>query len=238
MRSAAPPRENNVSKTAGALAVVILLLFCCARAQAVVVGREGVTYPIREKDMLDVIQRRLSELDLQKLQDDIQASLKEQAKSFRARDAVNGLPAAIRARQYRVDLTYIVPQDIKDLHNNIIYPKGYKLNPLKVMADQGISYPLMLLVINGEREAELEWFIGSQFDNPRVKLLVTDGYPYQLAERLKRPVYNLTFTIKDRFRIEETPTLVYWPLKSEYLAVRTIHVADPEPEGVDEAQPE
>jgi len=207
---------------------LLLILILCSQAHALVVGREGVTYPIKEKDMLEVIHNRLSEVDLQKLQEDIQAALREEVKTFRLRDAVSGLPPATKGRQYRVDLTYTVPQDIKDLHGNVIYAKGHKLNPLKVLSDQGISYPLMLLVINGEREAELEWFTQSQFDNERVKILITDGYPYQLGERLKRPVYHLTTAIKERFRIQETPSLVYWPLKSEYLAVRTIPVAEPE----------
>ena len=212
------------------IASLTLLLVCstCFPAHALVVGREGVTYPIKEKDMLEVIHNRLSEMDLQKLQEDIQAGLREEVKTFRLRDAVSGLPPATKGRQYRVDLTYTVPQDIKDLHGNVIYPKGHRLNPLKVLSDQGISYPLILLVINGEREAELEWFMQSQFDNERVKILITDGYPYQLGERLKRPVYHLTAAIKERFRIQETPSLVYWPLKSEYLAVRTIPVAEPE----------
>lgn len=209
------------------LAFLLVIIFS-AQAHALVVGREGVTYPIREKDMLDVIHSRLSEVDLQKLQEDVQAALKEEVKTFRLRDSVSGLPVATKGRQYRVDLTYTVPQDIQDLHGNIIYPKGHKLNPLKVLADQGVSYPLMLLIINGEREAELEWFVKSQFDNERVKVLITNGYPYQLAARLKRPVYHLTYTIQQRFRIEETPSLVYWPLKSEYLAIRTIPVAEPE----------
>lgn len=207
----------------------LLMMFAfCAQAHALVAGREGVTYPIREKDMLDVIRQRLSEVDLQKLEENLQSALKEEVKTFRLRDAVGGLPAAATERQYRVDLSYTVPQDIQDAYGNIIYPKGHKLNPLTVLAEQGISYPLMLLILNGEREAELEWFTQSRFNNHRVKVLITDGYPYQLAERLQRPVYHLTAAIQERFRIEETPSMVYWPLQSEYLAVRTIPVADPD----------
>jgi hypothetical protein len=69
-----------------------------------------------------------------------------------------------------------------------------------------------------------------------VKLLISEGYPYQLGERLKRPVYHLTATIQERFKIMETPSLVYWPLKSEYLAVRTIPVAEPEPKAEENAE--
>lgn len=211
------------------IALLMMLLIHCPQAHALVVGREGVTYAIKERDMLEVIRHRLSEVDLLKLQEDIQTALKEEVKTFRLRDAVSGLPPATEARQYRVDLTYTVPQDIKDLHGNVIYPKGHKLNPLQVLAGQGISYPLMLLVINGEREAELEWFAQSRFNNPRVKLLISEGYPYQLGERLKRPVYHLTAAIRERFKVMETPSLIYWPLKSEYLAVMTLPVAEPEP---------
>jgi sulfur transfer complex TusBCD TusB component (DsrH family) len=59
------------------LAPLALLLVCilCLQAQAMVVGREGVTYAIKEKDMLEVIHNRLSEVDLQKLQEDIRISL-------------------------------------------------------------------------------------------------------------------------------------------------------------------
>jgi hypothetical protein len=94
----------------------------------------------------------------------------------------------------------------------------------------------LILVINGEREAELEWFAQSQFNNPRVKVLITGGYPYQLGERLKRPIYHLTVAIKERFKIMETPSLVYWPLKAEYLAVRTMPVAEPEPRAEEHAE--
>lgn len=217
------------------LALLMILVFS-TQARALEVGREGVTYDIKEKDMLDVIRNRLSGVDLRKLQEDLQATLKEEVKTFRLLDSVSGLPPATKGRQYRVDLTYTVPQDIQDLHGNVIYPKGHRINPLKVLADQGISYPLMLLVINGNREAELEWFTKSPLDNPRVKILITDGYPYQLAERLKRPVYHLTASIRERFKIQETPSLVYWPLKSEYMAVRTIPVDEPEPKAVENAE--
>ena len=212
-----------------ALHTLLMVFALCAQAQALVAGREGVTYPIREKDMLDVIHQRLSELDLRKLEEKLQTALREEVRTFRLRDAVSGLAPAVTERQYRVDLSYTVPQDIQDVHGNIIYPKGHKLNPLTVLAGQGVRYPLMLLILNGEREAELEWFSRSRFNNHRVKVLITDGYPYQLAERLKRPVYHLTAAIRERFRIEETPSLVYWPLQSEYLAVRTIPVAEPDP---------
>ena len=210
--------------------VVVMTLIAASAAYAQVVGRQGVTYPIKERDLLEIIQERATKVDTQALETRLQNEIREQTETFKAMDAVSGLPPAREAQQYRVDLTYTVPQDITDLKGNVVYPAGHKVNPLQIMAAQGLHYPFMLLVINAERQEELEWFVGSEFNNPRVKLLITDGYPYKLAQSLKRPVFQLSSLIKDRFAIRETPSLVLWPLESEHLAVRTIVVPDAEEE--------
>lgn len=210
------------------LCVAAILMLCAPAAHARVVGWQGVTYPIKERDMLEVIQERAAKVDVLALEKRLQDDIREQAETFRPADAVSGLPAAREQRQYRVDLTYTVPRDVTDLKGNVLYPAGHRVNPLKIMADQGVHYPFLLMVINAEREEEIEWFIDSEFNSPRVKLLITDGYPYRLAESLKRPVFQLSRLIKERFAIQETPSLVLWPLESEYLAVRTIVVPDAE----------
>lgn len=206
---------------------LLFVIFCAATpAHALVVRTEGQVYTIKERDLLDVIHERIAAMDMDALQDKLQDLLFEQVKTYRLPDSVSDLPIATKERLYRVDLTYTVPQDITDLRGTVLYPAGYQFNPLTVMAEQGLTYPFMLVIINGARKAEREWFVHSAFDNPRVKLLVTDGYPYQLAEELKRPVYQLTGLIQERFRIEETPTIVFWPLHSDYLAVRTVPVPE------------
>ena len=212
-----------------------ILMLTTPAAHARIVGWQGVTYPIKERDMLEVIQERAAKIDMQALETRVRNEIREQAETFRAADAVAGLPPAREPRQYRVDLTYTVPQDVTDVKGNVVYPAGHKVNPLKIMADQGLHYPFLLLVINGERREEIKWFIDSEFNNPRVKLLITDGYPYKLAESVQRPVFQLSRLIKDRFAIQETPSLVLWPLESDYLAVRTIVVPD-DAEADDEEQ--
>ena len=205
-----------------------ILMLCAPAAHARVVGWQGVTYPIKERDMLEVIQERAAKVDIQTLEKRLQDDIREQAETFRSADAVSGLPAAREQRQYRVDLTFTVPRDVTDLEGNVLYPAGHRVNPLKIMADQGLHYPFLLMVINAERKEEVEWFIDSEFNNPRVKLLITDGYPFRLAKSMKRPVFQLSRLIKERFAILETPSLVLWPLGSEYLAVRTAVVPDTE----------
>ena len=209
-----------------ALCAAAIIVLSAPAAYARVVGWQGVTYPIKERDMLEIIQERAATVDMQALETRLQEEIREQTENFRPMDAVSGLPPAREPRQYRVDLTYSVLQDITDIKGNVLYPAGHKINPLKIMADQGLHYPFLLLVINGERREEIEWFIDSEFDNPRVKLLITDGYPYKLAESVQRPIFQLSKLIKDRFAIQETPSLVLWPLGSDYLAVRTIVVPD------------
>lgn len=215
-----------------ALSAVFLLLLFVTPAAAKVVGVEGMTYPIKERDLLEVIEEKARLMDMDALEKKLQSEIQSQAETFKGRDAVTQLPKASTAKTYRVDLSYTVPQDITDAEGNIIYPAGHRINPLKIMGDHGINYPFLLLVLNGEREAELAWFEQSGFDTPNVKLLVTDGYPFQLAERLQRPVFQFTEVMRRRFAISETPSLVLWPKGAEYLTVRTIALTEPDPQEV------
>lgn len=211
----------------GLAAVFVLMLFVTPAA-AKVVGVEGMTYPIKERDLLEVIEEKARSMDMDALEEKLQSEIQSQAETFKGQDAVTQLPRATKSKTYRVDLSYTVPHDITDEAGNIIYPAGYRINPLKVMGDHGINYPFLLLVVNGEREAELAWFEQSGFDTPNVKLLVTDGYPFQLAERLKRPVFQFTEVMRRRFAVSETPSLIVWPKGAEYLTVRTIVINEPE----------
>ncbi len=210
------------------LAAIVFLILFATPAAAKVVGVEGMTYPIKERDLLEIIEEKARSLDREALEKKLQSEIRSQAETFKGKDAVTQLPGATSEKTYRVDLSYTVPQDITDAAGNILYPAGYRINPLKIMGDGGVNYPFLLLVLNGKRETELSWFEQSGFDTPYVKVLITDGYPFQLAERLKRPVFQFTEIMRRRFAITETPSLIVWPKGEEYLTVRTIALNEPE----------
>lgn len=192
-------------------------------ASATVVGRDGAVYPIAERDMIDVIEERAAQIDQGELLRKMQDKIRQDARTFRPEDSVDDLPRAASDEVYRVDLSYRVPQDIVDLYGQVIYPEGYVFNPLALMRERGIGYPFVIVVLNAASKVELEWFKASGLNgNPRVRLWITDGHAYELAEELKRPVYYLTRRIQSRFSIRATPSLVYWPQGDDHLAVRTL----------------
>lgn len=210
--------------------LLVLCLLLASPAHALVVGRGGAVYPIKEKDFLEVIAERIARIDPQALQEKLQNLIQDEARTFRPHDAVGGLPPAGKDELYRVDLSFTVTPELAkaviDINGTSIYPEGLRVNPLKIMTEKGLHYPFVLVVLNADRPAELRWFETFHNNDPRVKLLITDGYPYDLALRLKRPVYQLTRTVQDRFQVRVTPSLVFWPHKTDTLAVRTVRVAD------------
>lgn len=210
-------------------------------AHASIVGTGGKTYPITEKDMLLVIEEAIAKVDPDKLQQDIQDSFKKQLKDFRLKDAVSALPPADKDLTYRVDLSFTVSpelaQALVDVYGRSIYKAGTKVNPLPLMRKQGITYPFKLVIINADRPAELAWFKKQKLnDSPLVKLLITDGKPLELASQFKRPVYQLTQKIRERFQIQKTPSIVWWPTKSPYLAVKMFKVSEYTEEGEQHGQ--
>jgi len=217
-------RFNHVTEGTDMLRIlVILFILMASTAQAKVVGTLGQTWPIAEKDFLQVIENRLKEIDWQEKLQELKAEAQRKLRSYSPPNAVK-LPPAKKARAYRVDLTYTLPFDIRNTEGQILYPKGYKFNPLALFRAHKIVYPYALVVINGNREAEVEWFRKNLNDNHRVKLLITEGPVFELAEKLKRPVFFLNRLIQARLRIEETPSIV--AQEGDYMLVRVIHVSD------------
>ncbi len=217
------------------LKIFVFAMICAAfpalGAGAAVIGNSGAVYAIKEKDLLEVIHEQVGKVDHTLLREKIQADFKRQLAGFRLKDAVSGLPPTARDKVYRVDLSFTVSPELAraltDAYGREIYPAGTKVNPLKLMNDQGLAYPFLLVALNGERQAELDWFMKQGFnDNMQVKLLISDGAPMALAEKLKRPVFQLTRRIMERFKIESTPTILFWPRKSDFISARAVHVPD------------
>jgi hypothetical protein len=189
-----------------------------------VVGESGNIYEIEEKDFLKIIQERAGDIDWDKKKVEWQKKTKEDVETYRPRNSVSGIPSATVDDVYNVDLTYELSYDITDIYGNIIFPKGYTINPLEEMKKQGIYYTKKLIIINGLKENEITWFEKEFNDDYNAVLLITDGYALKLNERLKRPVYYVTEVIKDRFVIEKTPSVVFQQKDKVYMTVQTFFV--------------
>lgn len=202
--------------------LVLLLLLSSPPAYAKVVGTYGQLYEIAEQDMLKLIEAKAAGFDFDQWKYDEMLRISNSFSKFRPTNAVSGLPPSTKGVAYRVDLTYSIPYDVYDINGNVLYPRGFTFNPLELMRKKGMSFTPIIVVLNGLRKNEIEWF-NRKFADPRAEhilLLLTDGYALELAEELERPVYYLSELLRAKFQIRETPSVVIQNSRELFLTVK------------------
>lgn len=124
------------------------------------------------------------------------------------------LPPAKKNYTYLVDMTYTLPFDVPEVDQNgniigILYPKGYKFNPLDYTS---LLLPMPTLVIfNAEREQEIKWVREKYGNSTNTYFLTTCGDMgtiEKLMNKLKIFIYYLTKNVKDRLKLKNTISVV------------------------------
>ena len=177
-------------------------------------GTFGTTYPVAEKDAVLEIKERAAQTDWTKHfnKDKIEKAVR------RYRPDIFRLPRATQDRTFRVDMSYAVDFDIPDGKGGILYPKGYRFNPLEY-----VQWPGILVVIDGSDKEQVSWLRSSQYvKDYRTMLLVTDGGFWDLSHNLKRPVFYATRQIVNRFQLKAVPSVIQQ--SSNYMEVKEIAV--------------
>ena len=172
-------------------------------------GVVGTVYAITEPDLLaelrDYAQAHTPSIEKQR----------EEQAHYQPKD-IRKLPKATQERSFDVDMTYTLTHDLKDGSGRVLYPRGYKVNPL-----QYVNFVGGVVVIDGSDPKQVEWFEKSPyFANKLAILLLTDGYAAQLKNTFKRPVYYLTGIIAERFHLSAVPSIVV--KKGNAMSVREV----------------
>jgi conjugal transfer pilus assembly protein TraW len=179
-------------------------------------GVVGKTYPVVEPDVV----AELKEEAARKNRFGDNAFL-ERMKTYQPED-IHHLPRATMGRTFLVDMTYTLDRDLLDGDGKVIYPKGFTFNPLDY-----VSFSGGMLVIDGNDSAQIKWFKETPYaDNHQVRLLLSDGYAYELINQFKRSVFYLTDEIADRLHLSAVPALVIQ--KGDRLQVREFLVPEGE----------
>jgi conjugal transfer pilus assembly protein TraW len=168
-------------------------------------GRFGEVYDIAEIDLLEAIKRRLTTLDGQRL--------KQQAIAhFWQKRQFEVLPASGEDRDRTIDLTVTAPRDLVAPNGNLIIRAGHAVNPL----DQ-LAFGLCLIVFDATQPAQLDTVkqLSCRDQNARVLYLATqlsrqDGWEglKNLETTLDAPVYLLTPDVRQRFQLQQVPSVV------------------------------
>jgi len=179
-------------------------------------GVVGKTYPVVEPDVL----AELKEEAARKNRFGDNAFL-ERMKTYQPED-IHNLPQATMDRTFLVDMTYTLERDLLDGDGKVIYPRGFTFNPLDY-----VSFSGGILVIDGNDSAQIKWFKETPYaDNHQVRLLLSDGYAYELINQFKRSVFYLTDEIADRLHLSAVPALIIQ--KGDRLQVREFLVPEGE----------
>ena len=199
--------------------LIVLMAFSTSlQAKTVDLGTFGATYPIAEKDAIVEMQEAAARVDWNRVLD--KDRWKKKAEDFKPKDLVR-LPRARKTRAYTVDLTYTLPFNVPKVDRNgkvtgTLYPKGYTFNPLDY-----VSYPGILVFINGSDRKQVEWFRGSRyFKDYRTRLLITDGSYYDLEKTMGIPVFYAVRPVVERLKIRAVPSIAWQ--RGRYMVVKEI----------------
>ncbi len=163
-------------------------------------GTFGATYPIAEPDALDEIERRVKEVDWSQVIN--KKNLEKAVNAYRPSD-LKKIGRAERDRIFNVNMAYTLQLDIPDGKGGILYPRGYRFNPLEY-----IHLPNIIVIINGDDPEQVAWFLSSRYaDSFKVSLLLTEGDYAQLSEQFNRAVYYADGRLLKRLNIQAVPSV-------------------------------
>lgn len=190
---------ETVGKIFAVLALLFLVLSSPGYSAVHDLGIFGRTYPIVEKDAIEELKSRAAAVDWGKV-----FNSEKMGKTIRDyRPDTRNLPTTMESRNRLVDISYSLEMDIPDGKGGVLYPRGYTFNPLAY-----VKFSKTLVVINGDDPIQVEWFLTTDYAEAfDTVLLITDGSYFDLAQKLKRPVFYATARIIDRLQLRAVPTV-------------------------------
>ena len=185
--------------------LIIPLIFITLNARIIEMNNGGTTYEIKEQDIVEIFKKyiEINKEKLAKKLDDAKHKAKERLRFYKPKNLTISLTSAKENRVYYPDPTYTLDKDIKDINGKVIYPKGYKFNPLNY-----INLNLKYIVINFKNKTEVNWLKKQNYDDVNTMILLSDGNFIEANKILKKQVYFLTNKIIERFGLEHTPSIV------------------------------
>lgn len=179
--------------------LIFLLLVNSGYSEVIKLPPEGELYDIKEKDALEEIYEKAKKLDLNLFR---QRMLESAEKMLNVNYS---LGKACKSKRISFQPFYTLPFDIVDQYGRVIYPKGYTFNPLDYI--KGLS-SRKLVFFNGKSEVERKWLLKQKELLESAVLIAVKGNIRELVNTFKKPVYAFNEEMKERFRVERTPSIV------------------------------
>ena len=178
---------------------IIVAISMSAEIWAKDLGKYGATYPVIEEDAIGQLKKAIAGYDWVKFTN----KQKEKIRNFKPKDLMD-LPVAKENKVFNVDMTGTIKEDIIGRDGEVVYPKGYKYNPMEYVFMRRI-----IVFINGSDEKQIEWYKQSPYPaDMRTMLLITDGSYLNVRKKLKAlTVYYANKEIIERMGIKAVPSV-------------------------------
>ena len=199
------------------LAVLAVALFCTHSSFAkqvyevcspYVLKSINRTYRIAERDMLEVIQQEVKEVNWEA----VNQRLRERVYRYKPIDSFMLTEAEDHRIRY-IDPTWYLPFDIKDAYGNVLYPKGTAINPLEKVPEAVWSKRLYVFfnLENEDQRNFVKYLLRTEKN--KLVMLIADGHSdlKEIHDFIKKelyPVYALTKTVAQRFGVSKSLSLV------------------------------
>lgn len=175
-------------------------------AQATNLGTIGPTYPVAEKNLLDVIMARLRAKEAS-------GELKRHEQEARDRAAyavnnprpVDGLRRAQAARTFYFDPTFTLQSNVVDSTGAVLFPAGTRKNPLEVVS---LSKHLLFFDARDPGQVARARELIEHYQG-KVKPILVGGSYLDLMKRWNKPVfYDQEGALVRKFGIAAVPAIV------------------------------
>ena len=175
-------------------------------AQAANLGTIGPTYPVAEKNLLDVIMARLRAKEAS-------GELKRHEQEARDRAAyavnnprpVDGLRRARAARTFYFDPSFTLQSNVVDSTGAVLFPAGTRKNPLEVVS---LSKHLLFFDARDPGQVARARELIEHYQG-KVKPILVGGSYLDLMKRWNKPVfYDQDGTLVRKFGIAAVPAIV------------------------------
>ena len=179
---------------------------------------DGKTYPIVERDAIEEIEERAKNVEPV-----IKKKIEESQEKF-LNFTGEPLKKASRSYSYYVDPTYTVEKDIYYYDRNtnqwkVLYPKGYKFNPL----DYVPAVAPDMVIFNPCDKAESAFVENMIKDNPLNYMLISTGCPLKNIQS-NFQVFFLTKELKSKLKLKETVSVVSIDKQKKMILVKVYAV--------------
>lgn len=189
------------------LVFIILCLFLSPLSFAKDLGVVGRVYPIKETDLLEFIQNKISIMQQNGDWIKLQSQSKERiAKHIDRPLSVLNIHKTIIAKSWRYDPSISVPYDLKDTDGNVFAKAGTRVNPLSFT-----TLHTALVFYDGDDKEQVEWAkkINKKFDG-KTKFVLVNGSIVEQEKIFQKPIYfDQQGRLTKTFHITQVPAVVY-----------------------------